>query len=154
MLRRYLAEAMTGITAAEGSRRKPRVTLRLDPTVLAGLRATGPGWQTKANAVLKAWLAKAARKRPRRMRKRGRNLYLQVSGAHGRSWVFRYTVGGRERAMGLGSAADVPLAMARAAAQALRLELRAGIDPIEARRKARLQAPSNSATPDTLRGPE
>jgi BrnA antitoxin of type II toxin-antitoxin system/Arm DNA-binding domain len=110
-----------------------RLTLRLDPEVLAGLRATGPGWQTKANAVLKTWLARR-RKRPRRMRRRGRNLYLQVSGAHGRSWVFRYKFGGKERAMGLGSAADVSLAAARE----LRQELRAGIDPIEAR-KARLQ---------------
>jgi uncharacterized protein (DUF4415 family) len=42
------------------------VTLRLDPTVLAGLRATGPGWQTKANAVLKAWLANQKRHRKRR----------------------------------------------------------------------------------------
>jgi Arm DNA-binding domain/BrnA antitoxin of type II toxin-antitoxin system len=114
-----------------------RLTLRLDPEVLAGLRATGPGWQTKANAVLKTWLARR-RKRPRRMRRRGRNLYLQVSGAHGRSWVFRYKFGGKERAMGLGSAADVSLAAAQAAARELRQELRAGIDPIEAR-KARLQ---------------
>ena len=128
---------MTEIATAEGSRRKPPATLRLDPVVLAGLRATGPGWQTKANAVLKAWLARR-RKRPRRMRRRGRNLYLQVSGAHGRSWVFRYKFGGKERAMGLGSAADVSLAAAQAAAQELRQELRAGIDPIEAR-KARLQ---------------
>jgi BrnA antitoxin of type II toxin-antitoxin system/Arm DNA-binding domain len=112
---------------------KQQVTLRLDPEVLAGLRATGPGWQTKANAVLKTWLARR-RKQPRRMRRRGRNLYLQVSGAHGRSWVFRYKFGGKERAMGLGSAADVSLAAARE----LRQELRAGIDPIEAR-KARLQ---------------
>jgi hypothetical protein len=108
------------------------VTLRLDPAVLAGLRATGPGWQTKANAVLKAWLAK--RQQRGRMQRRGRNLYLQVSGTHGRSWVFRYKFQGKERAMGLGSAADVSLA----AAQELRQDLRAGIDPIAAR-KARLQ---------------
>ena len=34
------------------------VSLRLDPSVLAGLRATGPGWQTRANTVLKNWLAR------------------------------------------------------------------------------------------------
>jgi uncharacterized protein (DUF4415 family) len=37
---------------------KRLVTLRLDRDVLAGLRATGPGWQTRANAALKAWLAR------------------------------------------------------------------------------------------------
>ena len=50
--------------------------------------------------------------------------------------------------MGLGSAADVSLAAARAAAHELRQELRAGIDPIEAR-KARLQGPM--VTPEIAR---
>ncbi len=36
---------------------KRQVTLRLDADVLTGLRRTGPGWQTRANAALKAWLA-------------------------------------------------------------------------------------------------
>ncbi len=36
---------------------KAQVTLRLDADVLAGLRATGPGWQSRANAALKDWLA-------------------------------------------------------------------------------------------------
>ena len=36
---------------------KRQVTLRLDPDVIDGLRATGPGWQTRANAALKSWLA-------------------------------------------------------------------------------------------------
>jgi uncharacterized protein (DUF4415 family) len=37
---------------------KQLVTLRLDPDVISGLRATGPGWQTRANTVLKNWLAR------------------------------------------------------------------------------------------------
>ncbi len=36
---------------------KAQVTLRLDADVLTELRATGPGWQTRANTVLKHWLA-------------------------------------------------------------------------------------------------
>jgi uncharacterized protein (DUF4415 family) len=36
--------------------RKQRVTLHLDPDVLARLRAEGPGWQTRANAALRAAL--------------------------------------------------------------------------------------------------
>lgn len=39
---------------------KQQVTLRLDADVLTGLRATGPGWQTRANEVLKIWLERIA----------------------------------------------------------------------------------------------
>jgi len=42
--------------------RKVQVTLRLDADVLAGLRETGPGWQTRANAALKQFLAKERRR--------------------------------------------------------------------------------------------
>ena len=38
---------------------KRQVTLRLDAEVVEGLRATGPGWQTRANAALAAWLTHA-----------------------------------------------------------------------------------------------
>jgi uncharacterized protein (DUF4415 family) len=38
---------------------KQMVTLRLDPEVVDGLRATGPGWQTRANAALAQWLIDA-----------------------------------------------------------------------------------------------
>ena len=36
-------------------RPKRQVTLRLDAEVVEGLRATGPGWQTRANAALAQW---------------------------------------------------------------------------------------------------
>ena len=36
---------------------KRQVTLRLDAEVVDGLRATGPGWQTRANAALAEWLS-------------------------------------------------------------------------------------------------
>jgi len=45
-----------------GAARKAQVTLRLDADVLSGLRATGPGWQTRANAALKRWLATQRRR--------------------------------------------------------------------------------------------
>jgi uncharacterized protein (DUF4415 family) len=41
---------------------KAQVTLRLDADVLAGLRATGPGWQSRANAAIKQWLATQPRR--------------------------------------------------------------------------------------------
>jgi uncharacterized protein (DUF4415 family) len=39
---------------------KRQVTLRLDPDLLDRLRATGPGWQTRANKALRDWLKKQA----------------------------------------------------------------------------------------------
>ena len=35
---------------------KRQNTLRLDAAVVEGLRATGPGWQTRMNAVLKSYV--------------------------------------------------------------------------------------------------
>jgi uncharacterized protein (DUF4415 family) len=43
---------------------KRQVTLRLDAEVVEGLRATGPGWQTRANAALAAWLSLTAARSP------------------------------------------------------------------------------------------
>lgn len=39
--------------------RKRLVTLRLDPEIVDGFRAGGPGWQTRINEALKQALAKA-----------------------------------------------------------------------------------------------
>lgn len=66
----------------------------------------------------------------------GKGLWLQVTNATQRSWLFRYTMAGRARAMGLGSTDDVSLAQARDAAEAARKLIRDGIDPIEHRRAA------------------
>jgi uncharacterized protein (DUF4415 family) len=38
---------------------KQQVTLRLDAAVVEGLRATGPGWQTRANEALRTFLDKS-----------------------------------------------------------------------------------------------
>ena len=35
---------------------KVSINLRLDPDLLAGLRATGRGWQTRVNGALREWL--------------------------------------------------------------------------------------------------
>jgi MoxR-like ATPase len=43
----------------------------------------------------------------------GGGLWLQVRAPHVRSWIFRYTINGKTRAMGLGATATVPLALAR-----------------------------------------
>jgi integrase len=67
----------------------------------------------------------------------GGGLYLQVSSSGTKSWIFRFTLDGRAREMGLGPLHAIPLADARKrAAECRRIRLD-GIDPIEARSEHR-----------------
>ncbi len=63
----------------------------------------------------------------------GGGLYLLVKETGVRSWVYRYMLGDRSRDMGLGPAGKggISLAKARDLAAALRLKVRAGIDPLD-----------------------
>jgi integrase len=71
----------------------------------------------------------------------GRGLYLQVTGdGRGKSWLLRFSVGGRSREMGLGSVAKVSLAEARGKAAEYHKLIDGGIDPIEWRKQQRAQA--------------
>lgn len=63
----------------------------------------------------------------------GGGLYLQVSDSGSKSWIFRYTLNGRNRHMGLGPFHTVSLADARHAAVLCRQSLLKKIDPIAAR---------------------
>ncbi|MCZ6733873.1 MAG: Arm DNA-binding domain-containing protein, partial [Gammaproteobacteria bacterium] len=63
----------------------------------------------------------------------GGGLYLQCSPTRAKSWIFRFTLRGRAREMGLGSTSTVSLAEARHRAQQARKLLGDGIDPIEHR---------------------
>lgn len=73
----------------------------------------------------------------------GGGLYLRVSkegkrnSAGVKTWAFLYTIAGRAREMGLGPVSDISLAEARDLALDLRKQIRQGIDPIDARQKAR-----------------
>ena len=69
----------------------------------------------------------------------GNGLYLQVTRANARSWIFRYYRNGKSREMGLGSLNAVGLADARLKAAACRGLLADGIDPIAARDAERTQ---------------
>jgi len=40
--------------------RKTPVSIRLSPDVAEGLRATGAGWQSRADDVLRSWLSKTS----------------------------------------------------------------------------------------------
>ncbi len=64
----------------------------------------------------------------------GGGLYLQVGPEGGKSWLFRYMISGKARAMGLGVVGVVSLAEAREAAINARRLLHTGIDPLEAKR--------------------
>ena len=63
----------------------------------------------------------------------GGGLYLQVTSAGSRSWVYRYTLHGKTRYMGLGPLHAVGLADARKKAMAARQARHEGIDPIDDR---------------------
>jgi integrase len=75
-----------------------------------------------------------------RLRDRGRHacgggLYLQVTSAGSRSWLFRYERHGRAREMGLGAYPVVGLATARASVLEHRRTLHAGRDPLDERHR-------------------
>jgi integrase len=69
----------------------------------------------------------------------GGGLYLRI--AEGRkSWMFRYKRAGKTHWLGLGAFDDFTLAEAREAARECRRQLKANIDPMEARRTAKTAA--------------
>jgi integrase len=73
----------------------------------------------------------------------GGGLYLQITKAGAKTWIFRYTRNERTRDMGLGSLQAVSLGDARSKAGDCRGLLASGIDPIDhrdAERQAELQA--------------
>jgi len=63
----------------------------------------------------------------------GGGLYLQVGPEGNKAWIFRFTLHGKARAMGLGALHTISLANARLDAANCRLLLRDGVDPIAAR---------------------
>jgi integrase len=61
----------------------------------------------------------------------GRGLYLQIRSGGARSWIYRFTLRGRTRDMGLGSLAHVSLVKARLKAADARALVTQGLDPID-----------------------
>lgn len=67
----------------------------------------------------------------------GNGLYLLVKPTGAKSWLYRFMIRGQSHDVGLGTATGsdaITLANARDAATALRLKVRAGVDPLEERR--------------------
>lgn len=95
--------------------------------------------------------AKVKREKAPGMYADGGGLYLQVRGATSRCWILRYTLDGRARYLGLGSADVISLADARARADDARRLLVDKIDPIEHRAAARQAARRARAAVVTFR---
>lgn len=72
--RQFGAQAAAGLLRPKRGRppkaaRKRPVNIRLSPEVLEHFRATGPGWQTRMDEVLKRHVAVGGRKRVRTRRR-------------------------------------------------------------------------------------
>lgn len=75
----------------------------------------------------------------------GAGLWLNVTGGGSKSWVLRYTQGGKERRAGLGPFPEVTLAEARESAVNFRRQLRNGQDPVQEKRQAKAAAQAEQA---------
>src|SRR5262245_5314553 len=75
----------------------------------------------------------------------GAGLYLQVTGTGAKSWIYRFSLAGKAREMGLGSLSVVSLSEARIKAGECRRIRQEGMDPIEARKARRLQVALDAA---------
>ncbi|WP_273755712.1 site-specific integrase [Bartonella sp. MM73XJBT.G] len=73
----------------------------------------------------------------------GAGLLLHKRKDGGAQWIYRYTIHGRRREMGLGALRDVSLKQARELATGWRSVLREGRDPIKERDKQKREAISN-----------
>src|SRR5260370_4523069 len=85
----------------------------------------------------------------------GGGLYLQVTvngrdGEPAKSWIYRYTLRGRAREMGLGSLSAISLQAARNRVSQHRRQRHHGLDPIEARTAQRQQAALDAGPPLTF----
>src|SRR5262245_44284307 len=81
----------------------------------------------------------------------GAGLYLQVTGVGAKSWIFRFSLHGRAREMGLGWLSAVSLSEARIKAGEYRRLRQEGVDPIEVRKSLRERAVLDAAKTVTFK---
>jgi integrase len=67
-------------------------------------------------------------------------LYLEVRPTGAKLWFWKYRIGGKEKRLALGAYPGVTLAKARLDRDAARLRLKAGDDPVQAKKDARMAA--------------
>jgi integrase len=94
---------------------------------------------------------KVSRTLPAGMYADGAGLYLQVTSKGAKSWIYRFSLRGKPREMGLGSLTAVGLADARSKAAACRTLRQNGVDPIEARKAEHAQAALDAAKAITFK---
>jgi integrase len=87
-------------------------------------------------AKLTALKAKALKEPGRYTDGKGLMLYIKDNGS--KVWVLRITIHGKRKDLGLGSFEDVSLGDARDKAEGMRKAVRDGIDPLQAKRSAKL----------------
>lgn len=75
----------------------------------------------------------------------GLGLYLFVKPTGAKSWVLRYMLNGRARAMGLGGYPDITLAAAREKAAAYRVIIKSGTDPLDGKHESKAKAHAEAA---------
>ena len=80
----------------------------------------------------------------------GDGLYLLVSKAGGKSWVYRYQLNGKRREMGLGAYPAATLKAARIAASNARTLRLQGIDPLDEREAVQEQQKAQQAASRTV----
>ena len=90
-----------------------------------------------AQTVERLTALKVSRLKEPGMHPDGGGLYLQITTSGARSWIYRFSLHGRSREMGLGSASTIGLADARIKASDCRKLRDQGIDPIAAREAER-----------------
>ena len=76
----------------------------------------------------------------------GAGLWLRVRDDGGKQWIYRYTIHGRRREMGLGSALEISLKEAREEADKWRTVVRQGKDAIKERERLRREADKSDTT--------
>src|SRR5271167_3140206 len=93
-----------------------------------------------ARSIDKLSPLKVVRAQKKGMYPDGGGLYLQVTESGVKTWVYRFMIDGRARAMGLGPLHTVSLSDARKKAVECRKLRLDGIDPIDARKEGTLKA--------------
>ncbi len=104
-----------------------------------------------AKTIRKLTTLRISRELPKGMYADGAGLYLHVSSSGTKSWIYRYSIGGKAREMGLGSLTAVSLADARIKAGECRALRQDGIDPIEDRKVERAEAALEAARAITFK---
>ncbi len=127
---------------------RPLSSLQISTMIVGRIGGLGVAM---ARTVGKLTALKVGRDLPPGMYADGAGLYLQVTGTGAKSWIYRFSLRGKAREMGLGSLSALSLADARAAAGKCRGERQNGIDPIEARKADRQRQALDAAKSITFK---